>query len=209
MIAFRNGDAPILIATDVAARGLDVKNVMHVVNYDLPDEIDEYVHRIGRTGRVGNRGLATSFYNSNNESIAEYPPHLPLFPAPFWIPFSCNPAFSYFCGTFTHNRDLAKLLVESAQEVPECLGQFKPELSPDVPLFEDDDDEDDDEEEDTGAPTNVSQGASWDAGDNSVVFQGPNVRKSPILIFLSFISNYFQFCIWTVADEAPGGSWGA
>lgn len=72
MIAFRNGEAPILIATDVAARGLDVKNVMHVVNYDLPDDIDEYVHRIGRTGRVGNRGLATSFYNSGNETIAWY-----------------------------------------------------------------------------------------------------------------------------------------
>ena len=72
MVAFRNGEAPILIATDVAARGLDVKNVMHVVNYDLPDDIDEYVHRIGRTGRVGNRGLATSFYNQSNEVIAEY-----------------------------------------------------------------------------------------------------------------------------------------
>ena len=44
---------------------------MHVVNYDLPDEIDEYVHRIGRTGRVGNRGLATSFYNNGNKEIAE------------------------------------------------------------------------------------------------------------------------------------------
>ena len=70
MLAFRNGEAPILIATDVAARGLDVKNVMHVVNYDLPDDIDEYVHRIGRTGRVGNRGLATSFYNNGNGAIA-------------------------------------------------------------------------------------------------------------------------------------------
>src|SRR5438270_13563074 len=79
MVAFRNGEAPILIATDIAARGLDVKNVMHVVNYDLPDDIDEYVHRIGRTGRVGNRGLATSFYNSRNEGIAEYPPE-PLLP---------------------------------------------------------------------------------------------------------------------------------
>ena len=72
MIAFRNGEAPILIATDVAARGLDVKNVMHVVNYDLPDDIDEYVHRIGRTGRVGNRGLATSFYNNGNDVIGPY-----------------------------------------------------------------------------------------------------------------------------------------
>lgn len=86
MIAFRNGEAPILIATDVAARGLDVKNVMHVVNYDLPDDIDEYVHRIGRTGRVGNRGLATSFYNNGNEGLAEYSPpspHHPLIVADF------------------------------------------------------------------------------------------------------------------------------
>ena len=76
MLAFRNGVAPILIATDVAARGLDVRNVMHVINYDLPDDIDEYVHRIGRTGRVGNRGLATSFYNSTNDAIGWY---FPLF----------------------------------------------------------------------------------------------------------------------------------
>jgi superfamily II DNA/RNA helicase len=41
----------------------DIKNVSHVVNYDLPKSIDEYVHRIGRTGRVGNRGKATSFYD--------------------------------------------------------------------------------------------------------------------------------------------------
>jgi ATP-dependent RNA helicase DDX3X len=88
MVAFRNGEAPILIATDIAARGLDVKNVMHVVNYDLPDDIDEYVHRIGRTGRVGNRGLATSFYNSRNESIAEYLPSPSLPCVCFCFPFS-------------------------------------------------------------------------------------------------------------------------
>jgi probable ATP-dependent RNA helicase DDX4 len=53
----------VLVATAVAARGLDIKNVHHVVNYDMPKTIDEYVHRIGRTGRVGNRGKATSFYD--------------------------------------------------------------------------------------------------------------------------------------------------
>ncbi len=49
---YRNGRSPILIATAVAARGLDIKNVMHVINYDLCNDIDEYVHRIGRLHRL-------------------------------------------------------------------------------------------------------------------------------------------------------------
>nr|ACJ64200.1 vasa [Halocynthia roretzi] len=59
---FKSGVCPILIATSVAARGLDIPKVEHVINFDLPSEIDEYVHRIGRTGRCGNLGQATSFY---------------------------------------------------------------------------------------------------------------------------------------------------
>ncbi|KHJ90088.1 helicase protein, partial [Oesophagostomum dentatum] len=59
---FRNGTNPVLVATAVAARGLDIPNVRHVVNYDLPGDIDEYVRRIGRTGRCGNTGRATSFF---------------------------------------------------------------------------------------------------------------------------------------------------
>lgn len=64
---FRNGTMRVLIATAVASRGLDIKNVDHVINYDMPKEIDEYVHRIGRTGRLGNRGLATSFYDDSGK----------------------------------------------------------------------------------------------------------------------------------------------
>ena len=60
---FKSGKMPILVATSVAARGLDIKGVAHVVNYDLPKTVDEYVHRIGRTGRVGNTGKATSFFD--------------------------------------------------------------------------------------------------------------------------------------------------
>ena len=60
---FKLGRMPVLVATAVAARGLDIKGVKHVINYDLPNTIDEYVHRIGRTGRVGNIGRATSFYD--------------------------------------------------------------------------------------------------------------------------------------------------
>lgn len=69
--AFRVGRSPILIATAVAARGLDIKDVLHVVNYDLCDDIDDYVHRIGRTARAGNQGLATSFYNDGNYLLGE------------------------------------------------------------------------------------------------------------------------------------------
>lgn len=67
--AFRAGECPILVATAVAARGLDIPNVTHVVNYDMPNDIDDYVHRIGRTGRAGNTGLATTFYSSKNENV--------------------------------------------------------------------------------------------------------------------------------------------
>ena len=64
---FRTGRAPVLVATAVAARGLDIPNVKHVINYDLPQSADEYVHRIGRTGRLGNQGLATAFYDSGKD----------------------------------------------------------------------------------------------------------------------------------------------
>ncbi len=59
--AFRNGDIELLVATDVAARGIDVADISHVINYDMPLEGDAYVHRIGRTGRAGQSGVALSF----------------------------------------------------------------------------------------------------------------------------------------------------
>uniref|UniRef100_A0A1I8FRC9 RNA helicase n=1 Tax=Macrostomum lignano TaxID=282301 RepID=A0A1I8FRC9_9PLAT len=68
---FRTGQTPILVATAVAARGLDIPNVVQVINYDLPSDIEEYVHRIGRTGRVGNLGRATSFFNDKNRNIVK------------------------------------------------------------------------------------------------------------------------------------------
>jgi ATP-dependent RNA helicase DDX3X len=96
--AFRRGDCPILIATGVTARGIDVKNVMHVINYDLPSMdyggIEEYTHRIGRTGRIGHRGKATSFYTEHDEAIASV---------------------------------LTRTLLETDQEVPDFLQQYIPE----------------------------------------------------------------------------------
>ncbi|KAG7205468.1 hypothetical protein KM043_007455 [Ampulex compressa] len=66
---FRAGKTPILVATAVAARGLDIPHVKHVINFDLPGDVEEYVHRIGRTGRMGNLGLATSFFNHKNHNL--------------------------------------------------------------------------------------------------------------------------------------------
>jgi ATP-dependent RNA helicase DeaD len=61
MISFKDGRVPILVATDVAARGLDISTVTHVINFDIPTSPDVYVHRIGRTGRVGRSGRAITF----------------------------------------------------------------------------------------------------------------------------------------------------
>lgn len=63
---FRKGKAQIIVATDVLARGIDVPQVDYVVNYDLPDMAEDYVHRIGRTGRAGEEGFAVSFVSSNS-----------------------------------------------------------------------------------------------------------------------------------------------
>jgi ATP-dependent RNA helicase DDX3X len=68
--AFKSGNIPILVATAVAARGLDIPNVTHVISFDLPKDIDDYTHRIGRTGRAGNTGLATGFFEYRNRFMA-------------------------------------------------------------------------------------------------------------------------------------------
>jgi ATP-dependent RNA helicase DDX5/DBP2 len=59
---FRSGKSPLMIATDVAARGIDVKDIKTVINYDFPAQLEDYVHRIGRTGRAGQKGTAYSFF---------------------------------------------------------------------------------------------------------------------------------------------------
>ena len=67
---FKSGRCPILVATDVAARGLDIKGVMMVVNYEFPPKIENYIHRIGRTGRAGVRGQAVTFMSAADASHA-------------------------------------------------------------------------------------------------------------------------------------------
>src|SRR5262249_39560113 len=69
LAAMHDGSLKVLVATDVAARGIDVKKLSHVINYDLPNVSEDYVHRIGRTGRAGETGLAISLVT---------PPDMPL-----------------------------------------------------------------------------------------------------------------------------------
>jgi ATP-dependent RNA helicase DeaD len=69
MRAFREKRISILVATDVACRGLDVKDISHVVNYSIPRELDNYVHRIGRTGRSGKSGIAISFVTKSHRGL--------------------------------------------------------------------------------------------------------------------------------------------
>eukprot|EP00245_Coleochaete_scutata_P017520 TRINITY_DN862_c0_g2_i1.p1 TRINITY_DN862_c0_g2~~TRINITY_DN862_c0_g2_i1.p1 ORF type:complete len:626 (+),score=125.81 TRINITY_DN862_c0_g2_i1:242-1879(+) len=67
---FRSGRTPVLVATDVAARGLDIKDVMCVINYDFPNGVEDYVHRIGRTGRAGASGMAHTLFTAQDGKYA-------------------------------------------------------------------------------------------------------------------------------------------
>lgn len=69
MNQLRKGDIHVLVATDVAARGIDVPDISHVINFDLPNSLDEYIHRIGRTGRAGAKGTAFSFASSRDRQV--------------------------------------------------------------------------------------------------------------------------------------------
>lgn len=67
---YKNGTKDVLVATDIAAKGLDFPDIQHVINFDMPSEIENYVHRIGRTGRCGKTGVATTFINKDvDESV--------------------------------------------------------------------------------------------------------------------------------------------
>ena len=69
MDEFKRGEFRYLVATDVAARGIDIDSITHVINYDLPLENESYVHRVGRTGRAGKKGKAISFVTPNEDKF--------------------------------------------------------------------------------------------------------------------------------------------
>ena len=68
--SFKSGRTNIMIATDVASRGIHVNNIYMVINYDMPQNIEDYIHRIGRTGRCGNKGMAVSFFAESDSKRA-------------------------------------------------------------------------------------------------------------------------------------------
>lgn len=68
---FKGGNSPIMIATDVASRGLDVKDIGYVINYDMPNQIEDYIHRIGRTGRAGAKGTAFAYFSPDQSKLAK------------------------------------------------------------------------------------------------------------------------------------------
>ena len=67
---FKQGVQSVMVATDVAARGLDVKDIAYVINYDMPNNIEDYVHRIGRTGRAGAKGASFTFFTQEHAKLA-------------------------------------------------------------------------------------------------------------------------------------------
>jgi ATP-dependent RNA helicase RhlE len=69
MKKFKDSDCQILIATDVSARGIDIPDVNYVINYDLPEKAENYVHRVGRTGRGVNKGKAISFCSEDEKEL--------------------------------------------------------------------------------------------------------------------------------------------
>lgn len=86
MIAFKDNRVPVLVATDIAARGLDVQNVTHVINYDLPNSAEIYTHRIGRTGRAGRGGRAITLVESRDkEDFKAIEKHINV-DVPEWTP---------------------------------------------------------------------------------------------------------------------------
>jgi len=82
MNAFKQGQFRYLIATDVAARGIDIENISHVINYDFPQENESYVHRIGRTGRAGKSGTAISFATPSEDKFVASVQQFIGFPIP-------------------------------------------------------------------------------------------------------------------------------
>ena len=116
---FKNKDFNILVATDVAARGIDVSDLTHVINYSLPNDHEGYVHRIGRTGRAGKEGIAISFIGGKNELR-----HVKMLERKF--KFIINPL------DVPTAQDIKKVYMQKACDYLETLAQKDSTVSPEI-----------------------------------------------------------------------------
>lgn len=192
LLAFKRGKCPILVATAVAARGIDIRNVMHVINYDMPQDMDEYIHRIGRTARVGKSGLATSFYNERSVMLAPELTKL-LKECKQEIPDFLQP---YVTDDMTFDEDLD----DNDVEAPSYAGQEYIPMERNVP----------------GAPqgynnaeaTGAADGA-WDSGNGGGGNGGrPGDWNCPDCGISNFASRYECFKCSTARPEGAGGDAG-
>ncbi|KAL7312593.1 hypothetical protein PS15m_008345 [Mucor circinelloides] len=191
LLAFKRGKCPILVATAVAARGIDIRNVMHVINYDMPQDMDEYIHRIGRTARVGKSGLATSFYNERSDMLAPELTKL-LKECKQEIPDFLQP---YVTEDMTFDEDLD----DNDVQAPSYAGQEYIPMERNVP----------------GAPqgynnadaTGAADGA-WDSGNGGGNNGRPGDWNCPDCGISNFASRYECFKCSTPRPEGAGGDAG-
>jgi len=128
--AFKAGRKDVLVATDVASKGLDFPDIQHVINFDMPEEIENYVHRIGRTGRCGKTGIATTFINKSQsettlmdlkhllrEARQRIPPVLALLEDPAEVAGPGGKGCAY-CGGLGHRiTECPKLAAFKSQQI--------------------------------------------------------------------------------------------
>ncbi|KAI7903030.1 P-loop containing nucleoside triphosphate hydrolase protein [Cokeromyces recurvatus] len=199
LLAFKRGKCPILVATAVAARGIDIRNVMHVINYDMPQDMDEYIHRIGRTARVGKSGLATSFYNDRSAALA---PELTK------LLKECNQEIPDFLQPYvTDDLTFDEDLDDTGVEAPAYAGQEYVPMERNTPGAP--------QGFNNAEPTGAADGA-WDSGNNANDSYGGG-RKSngrpgdwdcPDCGISNFASRYECFKCGTAKPEGAGGEFG-
>ncbi len=122
--AFRTGKVDVLVATDVAARGIDVDNVTHVVNYECPDDEKTYLHRIGRTGRAGHSGIAVTFVDW--EDVARWQMIDRALKLPFKDPIE---TYSTSDHVYTGLKHPGRHRRHAAQGIPHARGPGRPSRS--------------------------------------------------------------------------------
>lgn len=134
LAGFKSGKYQVMVATDIAARGIDVKDISLVINFDLPDNLDDYVHRIGRTGRAGKFGKAVSFATPEERVDIKHIERLirktlPILTTPLLPPRRVVPVVaSYHQGGFSHNRQRSGGYgaTSGQRQTPRSNSGFKP-----------------------------------------------------------------------------------